>query len=50
MDWKKKKETIWSCYVFASVIAIGGAFVHPAVNMIGIILLVCIAGFCMIDK
>jgi Sec-independent protein secretion pathway component TatC len=49
MDWKKKKEILWSCYVFASVITIGGLFVHQAVTVIGMMLLTCISIYCAID-
>jgi Sec-independent protein secretion pathway component TatC len=49
MDWKKKKETIWSCYVFASVITIGGLFIHQAVTAIGMMLLTRISIYCAID-
>jgi hypothetical protein len=50
MDWKKKKRIIWGCFAVASLITIGGALIHPLVNLAGIIGLVCICGFCMMDE
>jgi hypothetical protein len=50
MKEETKKRIIWISYAIASVTAISGIFIHPAVNMAGIIMLVCIMVFCMMDE
>jgi hypothetical protein len=50
MEWKRKTGIIWLCYAVASPITIAGAFIHPSVNIAGLVILACISDFCMIDK
>jgi hypothetical protein len=50
MKWKKKNRIIWGCYAVAATVTVAGLFTHPAINITGMLMLACIAGFCMVDR
>jgi hypothetical protein len=50
MNWEKKKKIVWGCFTVASLTALVGAVVHPIMFVIGMAGLVCVMGFCMVDK
>jgi hypothetical protein len=49
MNWKKKIRVIWTCYAVASAITLVG-LVIPAMLVAGMIMLIAIMIFCMIDN
>jgi hypothetical protein len=49
MNWKKKKRSVWICFAVASVVAIGGALIHPLMLIAGVTMQVYIMVFCVVD-
>jgi hypothetical protein len=47
MEWGKKKRVIWTCFIVASLVTMGGAAISSILLWVGMMMLAAIMGYCL---